>query len=187
MALVLASQSPRRRQLMALVAPAFEVDESRVDESALAAPGPAALAAVLARAKAREVFARRPKDVVIGCDTVVQVDEKLLGKPADAAEATAMLEALSGRRHFVHTGVCICPPGKAAAEFVETTGVDFAPLPKAGIAAYAATPEPYDKAGGYGIQGWAARYITGVQGCFYNVMGLPVAALYKKLTEMDLL
>ncbi len=184
MALVLASKSPRRRQLMTLVCPVFETDEAHFEEDALPGEAPAQTALRLARGKAQNVAARRPRDVVIGCDTVVEAAGRLLGKPANREQAADMLLLLSGRRHWVHTGVCIIAPGRAPAAFTNSTAVDFAPLPKAEIDAYTATPEAYDKAGGYGIQGWAARYVLGVDGCFYNVMGLPVAALYHKLLDM---
>lgn len=184
MALVLASQSPRRRELMRLVTPDFVVDVADVDESGPAAAGPAQLAGRLARAKAEAVFARRPYDTIIGCDTVVALDEAVLGKPRDAAEAVRMLEALSGRDHLVHTGLCLLGPGRRAHDLVETTRVTFSPIPRGEIEAVAATDEPYDKAGGYGIQGWAARFIPAIEGCYYNVMGLPVAALWRALARL---
>ena len=189
MPLVLASQSPRRRELMALVTPDFIVDAADIDEDGLTAFSPVALAQMLAQAKAAAVAARREADTILGCDTVVEAGGELLGKPAGFDDAVRMLQSLSGRRHLVHTGVCIIPPGELepAATFAETTAVWFAPLPEDEIAAYARTAEPYDKAGGYGIQGWAARYITRVEGCFYNVMGLPVAALYRHLRAEGLL
>ena len=188
MALVLASKSPRRRELMRLVTPLFEVDEADVDERGISADNPAALSLAIALAKAGDVAARRPRDIIIGCDTVVEVDGATLGKPRDEAQAVEMLTTLSGRRHLVHTGVGIylSESANSAVSFINTTAVDFAPIPAAEIAAYAKTPEPYDKAGGYGIQSWAARYITGVEGCFFNVMGLPVAELYAQLVALGL-
>ena len=187
MALVLASHSPRRRDLMALITPNFAVDEADVDEESIRAATPCDLAVTLARLKALDVAARRLGDVVIGCDTVVEVNGVTLGKPRDEADAKQMLERLSGRRHHVHTGVCIvCPRQPQASLFSATTHVDFAPVPPDAIAAYVQTDEPYDKAGGYGIQGWAARFVGRVEGCYYNVMGLPVAALYQRLLELDI-
>ncbi len=187
MALVLASKSPRRRQLMTLITPDFLLDEAAVDESAVTAQSPAALALELARRKAADVAARRAGDVVIGCDTVVEVDGLVLGKPVGQQQAAQMLEKLSDNHHLVHTGVCICPPGGPPECFCETTRLEFSSIPPAAIASYVQTPEPYDKAGGYGIQGWAARYTRRVEGCYYNVMGLPVAALYQKLHGAGLL
>ena len=173
MKLVLASASPRRRELMALAAPAYEVCVSDVDESALTAPDPAALAQVLADAICAAATALRPGDVVVGCDTVVDCGGVVFGKPRDEADAVAMLRALSGRAHRVHTGVCVCRDGQAAAT-VETTTVHFAPIPEEELLAYVRTPEPYDKAGAYAIQGRAAVWCSGIEGCYYNIMGLPV-------------
>jgi septum formation protein len=186
MALVLASQSVRRRELMALVAADFVLDEAAVDETATRGLPPVCLARELARQKACAVAARRPRDVVIGCDTVVELEGRPLGKPQNPAAARAMLAALSGRRHWVHTGLCVAAENKAPDSFSETTAVNFAPLPAGEIEAYIATDEPYDKAGGYGIQGWAARYVLRVEGCYYNVMGLPVARLYHRLLALGL-
>ncbi len=173
MALILASGSPRRRELMALVDPDFTVAVSDVDESAITADTPARLAQALASAKAQAVAAQHPGDTVLGFDTVVECGGKVFGKPHDRAEALAMLSALSGTAHRVHTGVCVCRGGRAAAT-VETTVVHFAPIPPAELNAYADTAEPYDKAGGYAIQGRAARWCSGIEGCYYNIMGLPV-------------
>lgn len=187
MPLVLASQSPRRRQLMALITPDFSVDEANIDETAPAGP-PAEQAVCLAVQKAACVAARRSQDTVIGCDTVVELAGKTLGKPADAAEAAAMLRALSAERHQVHTGVAVFLPGAAqpAVRYVETTDVWFAPLSRQEVDAYVKTDEPYDKAGGYGVQGWAARYVERIEGCYYNVMGLPVASLFGHLRRLGL-
>ncbi len=191
MALVLASKSPRRRELMALVAPSFELDEAALDEGALCAESarraemPAQLAQALAAAKAGAVFAARGgRDTVVDCDTVVELDGAVLGKPADEEQARMMLESLSGREHRVHTGVCVLAPGRPPARFTETTRVTFAGIPQEEIDAVVRTEEPYDKAGGYGIQGWAARFVPSICGCYYNVMGLPVPALYRALAGL---
>ncbi|MBC5581672.1 septum formation protein Maf [Anaerofilum sp. BX8] len=183
--LILASGSPRRRELLQLITPDFEVAPSEIDERAVSAPTPRALVAALAEAKARAAAAR-PGDVVLGCDTVVDLDGRVLGKPADRAGAEAMLRAYSGRWHYVHTGVCALKDGLAHG-FVETSKVFFAPLEEDEIAAYAATGEPYDKAGAYAIQGGAARFVTRVEGCYFNVMGLPVSSLYQLLRRLDAL
>lgn len=186
--MVLASKSPRRRQLMALVTPDFVVDDAAVDETTAGSCEPAVLAASLAQLKARAMLSHRPDDIIIGCDTVVELDGKPIGKPDGPTQATQMLQAMSGRRHLVHTGVCILVPGMAQPEgFTETTAVYFAQLPGPAIESYVATPEPYDKAGGYGIQGWAARYVTRIEGCYYNVMGLPVAHLFHRLAALGVL
>ena len=173
MSLILASGSPRRRELMALITPDYQVVTSEVDESKIAAENPARLAQALAAAKARAVAAQYPGDVVVGCDTVVDCGGVVFGKPRDEADAVVMLRALSGRAHRVHTGVCVCRDGQAAAT-VETTTVHFAPIPEEELLAYVRTPEPYDKAGAYAIQGRAAVWCSGIEGCYYNIMGLPV-------------
>ncbi|BFJ86107.1 Maf family protein [Ruthenibacterium sp. CLA-JM-H11] len=183
MKLVLASASPRRRELMALAAPAYEVCVSDVDESALTAPDPAALAQVLADAKCAAAAALRPGDVVVGCDTVVDVDGQVLGKPRDREDARRMLDSLSGRTHRVHTGVCIQAPGEQR-RFCVTTEVEFWPLDAAERDAYLDSGEPYDKAGGYGIQGGAAKFVRGIRGCYFNVVGLPVSQVHRALRSM---
>lgn len=184
--IILASASPRRKELMALITPDYMVITSEVDESVLTADSPAALAALLGGAKCLEVAKIYPDSVVIGCDTVVEIDGVVYGKPRDKAHAAAMLHALSGRTHLVHTGVCICC-GTRQESFVETTSVTFAPLTEREIAAYVATDEPYDKAGGYGVQGFAARFVAGIGGCFYNVMGFPVRRIYEALCKLGCL
>ena len=189
MALILASQSPRRKQLLALLTPCFTVCEAGVDEQGFSAGSPAGQAKILAKAKAAAVSLTHPSDVVLGCDTVVEIGGKTLGKPATPAEAAAMLRALSGQSHLVHTGVCLFMPGQkeAAAWFAETSRVTFAALSDAEISAYIATGEPFDKAGGYGVQGAAARFVTRIEGCYFNVMGLPVSALYQAFKGLGLL
>ena len=173
---------------MALVTPHFDVGDAHVDESSFASR-PRELAGLLADAKAQAASLLHPRHVVIGCDTIVDLDGVTLGKPAGRDEAFAMLAALSGRSHKVHTGVSVyLPQGTSAASFfVETTEVCFLPISCSDIKAYIATDDPYDKAGGYGIQGWAARFIPHINGCYYNVMGLPVAALYQALFRLNLL
>ena len=185
--MILASKSPRRRELLGMLTPNFTVVEAGVNEDASTSASPAGLAGNLARQKALAVFAMHPQSAVIGCDTVVEVKGRALGKPVDAEEAKEMLAALSGRTHQVHTGVCICLPGQQPEFFVETTKVTVASVSAADIDAYTATKEPYDKAGGYAIQGHFARYIPRIEGCYYNVMGLPVAALYQALHRLGLL
>ena len=173
MALILASGSPRRRELMSLITPDYTVITSDVDETKIAADSPAHLAKALATAKARAVAEENPDDVVCGFDTVVECEGEVFGKPKDEADAVRMLRALSGREHRVHTGVCICR-GRRAAATVETTVVHFSPIAEDDLCAYVRTPEPYDKAGAYAIQGHAALWCAGIEGCYYNIMGLPV-------------
>ena len=146
MALILASGSPRRRELMSLITPEYTVITSELDETKIAADSPAHLAKALATAKARAVAEENPDDVVCGFDTVVECEGEVFGKPKDEADAVRMLRALSGREHRVHTGVCICR-GRRAAATVETTVVHFSPIAEDDLCAYVRTPEPYDKAG----------------------------------------
>lgn len=183
--LLLASKSPRRRELLALITPHFEVEETHFDEAGMQENTPLLLAGRLGAEKAKVAFARRPQDVVIGCDTVVELQGRALGKPRSRLQAVEMLQALSGEMHQVHTGVCVFAPGTLEPlSFTETTEVYFSSIPKEEIEAYVDTDEPYDKAGGYGIQGWAARFVPRINGCYYNVMGLPVPALYQRLHQM---
>lgn len=184
MALILASASPRRRELLGLLTHDFCVRTVDVDESGFCESSPAALAERLAAEKCRAAAALWPQDCVIGSDTVVEAGGEVLGKPRDAADARRMLRLLSGKSSLVHTGVCIRRGEKEQRRTV-TTAVHFAPIPAADIEAYIATEEPYDKAGAYGIQGWAAKHITGIDGCFYNVMGFPVQAVYGMLLALD--
>ena len=184
--LILASESPRRRQLMHLITDSFTTARAEVDERAYSAADLAALVRVLACAKAQAAAARFPAAAVIGADTVVDLGGRVFGKPADAADAERMLRALSGRTHLVHTGVCVVCGGVSHA-LVETTEVTFAPLSSAEIGAYIASGEPFGKAGAYAVQGGAARFVLRIEGCYYNVMGLPVAALYRLLRGLGLL
>ena len=181
MELILASASPRRKELLALVTPKFTVHASDVDESAITAPTPKLLVQKLAQAKCEAVAAQFPEACVLGCDTVVDVDGAVLGKPCDTREARQMMHAISGRAHLVHTGVCLAVPGRQSDIFACTSVVHFAPLEEQEIEAYIATQEPYDKAGGYAVQGVAARFVLGIEGCYHNVMGLPVSRVYAAL------
>ena len=172
MALILASASPRRRELLGLLTHDFEVRTVDVDESGFDEPTPAALAERLAAEKCRAAAALWPQDCVIGSDTVVEADGLLLGKPKDPADARRMLRLLSGGVSLVHTGVCIREGGREECR-VETTTVRFAPIPEEDIEAYIRTEEPYDKAGSYAIQGFFGRYIDHIEGDYENVVGLP--------------
>ena len=125
-----------------------------------------------------------PADTVLGFDTVVDCGGEVFGKPQDEADALRMLRALSGRTHKVHTGVCICKGGRAAAT-VETTLVHFSTIVEDDLRTYVRTPEPYDKAGAYAIQGHAALWCAGIEGCYYNIMGLPVHRAAQLLREFS--
>ena len=179
--LILASASPRRRQLLSMLDYEFEVVASRSDESLPPETGPAEAARLLARRKARAVADLYPDAVVVGADTMVVCGDRILGKPADEADAARMLSMLSGRSHRVLTGLCVLGGGREQTA-VEETGVYFIPLTAEAVAAYVATGEPLDKAGAYAIQGGAGKFVRRIEGCYYNVGGLPLATLDRMLT-----
>lgn len=183
MTYILASASPRRKELLSLMGIPFTVRVPDVDERVL--PGQSAydVARGLARQKAEAVAARFPESCVIAADTIVVVDEQILGKPRDEADAARMLRLLSGRGHRVVTGVCLMLDGRARV-FSQETAVWFYPLSDEEIAAYISTGEPMDKAGAYGIQGRGALLVERVAGDYCNVVGLPVARLARALKEM---
>ena len=180
--LILASGSPRRKELLALVTPDFTVKVSDVDESAITAPTPAGLAKALARAKCLAVAETEPEALVLGSDTVVEFEGEVFGKPKNRQDAQRMLQALSGKRHYVHTGVCMAQ-GNHIENFVVSSAVDFFPIEEADLQGYIDTKEPYDKAGGYAIQGHAAVWCKGIEGCYYNIMGLPVSQVAQALKK----
>jgi len=181
--LILASASPRRAELLRNAGIAFTVVPAHVPEQPSAGEPPLAYAQRLARDKARAVFARNPDNVVLGADTVVVVDEHLLEKPCDEADAARMLRLLSGRTHQVITGVCVLAPGHEQTE-AEVTEVRFSDLSNEEIDAYIATHEPMDKAGAYAIQGIASRWVERIDGCYFNVVGLPVPRVYRMLDKL---
>lgn len=181
---VLASGSPRRRELLGQMGVTeFEVLPAQGEESAPEGLTPDKLVEQLALQKAKEVFALRRDCTVIGADTVVVLDGQVLGKPRDEEDAVRMLTALSGRSHEVYTGMAVLSGGKALTH-AECTRVEFRVLTEAEIRAYVATGEPMDKAGAYGIQGKACVFIRGIQGDYYNVVGLPVCALHEMLESV---
>ena len=182
MSLILASGSPRRRELLSLYTTDFTVCASDFDESAVQADTPAQLVEQLARGKCLTVSAQHPGDVVIGCDTVVDVNGEVFGKPHSVENAKRMLRALSGATHEVHTGVCISD-GKRTESFVDSCKVAFFPLGEEEIERYAATQEPYDKAGAYAIQGRAALWLDRIEGDYYTIMGLPLSRTVQLLAH----
>ncbi|MCR5371782.1 MAG: Maf family protein [Clostridium sp.] len=193
--LILASASPRRRELLGQMGLEFLVVPSGADEN-VAETDPEKKVELLAERKAEEVFERlrreRPEisPVVIGSDTLVAIDGEILGKPADREEAIAMIALLQGKTHEVSTGVSIFweQEGQPRREtFCSTTRVEVYPMTRADIEAYADTGEPYDKAGGYGIQGRFCVWVKGICGDYDTVVGLPAAALYQKLRKLELL
>jgi septum formation protein len=180
---ILASQSPRRRELLTLVGIPHEVRPADVDERYLAGEEPRAHAERLAREKATRIH--EAGAVVIGSDTIVVVDGDVLGKPKDVADATRMLQRLSGRSHTVMTAVAVAWEGRVESD-VEEVDVTFHPMTAGDIAAYIATREPMDKAGAYGIQGYGATLVAGVHGDYFAVMGLPLQRLVRLMTRLGL-
>ena len=185
MKLILASGSPRRRELLSLYTRDFEVCASAFDEGSVQAASPAALAGALARGKCLAVSALRPGRLVVGSDTVVELDGEVFGKPKDAADARRMLRALSGRTHQVHTGVCVSD-GVRTESFVDTCRVTFFPIPEEELEHCIASGEPFDKAGAYAIQGQAALWLDRLEGDYYTIMGLPVSRTARLLDRFDL-
>ncbi len=180
--LVLASLSPRRQELLRNAGIEFVVAPANLEEERLPSEPPRTYAERLARDKARVVAELRPNDIVLGADTVVVVDSAVLEKPRDAEDAARMLRLLSGRSHRVTTGVCLIGPDFEDVRS-ETTTVYFQPLTEADIAFYADHGEPMDKAGAYAIQGIASRWISRLEGCYFNVVGLPVPLVWRMLRE----
>ncbi|MBO4584659.1 MAG: septum formation protein Maf [Clostridia bacterium] len=178
--IVLASASPRRIELIKIIAPDCGYAVADVEENVPAGMPAEECPRYLAELKAKAVAPRFPDAAVIGCDTVVIIDGKLLGKPRDEADAAEMLRELSGRTHTVITGVFVAFDGSGFG-FSERTDVEFRALREQEIADYVATGEPMDKAGAYGIQGVGATLVRRINGDFYNVMGLPVARLKEEL------
>ena len=180
--LVLASQSPRRAEILRNAGIPFTVRSADVDETPLEAERPGPYVRRLAEAKARAIEAAAD-EIVLAADTTVVASGELLAKPVDAADARRMLRLLSGRRHEVLTGICI-----RRAEHVlcdqASTAVWFAPLTDAEIEEYVASGEPMDKAGGYAIQGRGSRFVERIEGCYFNVMGLPVSRVWRHLKAM---
>ena len=168
---ILASASPRRRELLTLIGLRHEVRPAGIDESILPGEAPAAHAERLAREKAHAIAATEPDAVVIAADTIVVVDGDVLGKPRDATEARAMLRRLSGRTHTVLTAIAVAR-GERTVSAVESVDVTFRALGDQEIDAYVATGEPMDKAGAYGIQGYGATIVERVDGDYFSVMGL---------------
>ncbi len=183
MKIILASGSPRRRELLALAGVDFEVAVSDADENVSESLAPSLAAMELSQRKAMAV-ARMEKyrgSVVLGADTIVSLDGRRFGKPKDDEDAFNMLSALSDRTHTVYTGVTIVRGDMSVNKFVESTEVHFYPLSDAQIRTYIATGEGRDKAGAYGIQGRGAVFISGIIGDYYNVMGLPIGRIMQQL------
>lgn len=182
MTLILASASPRRRDLLAQACLRFDVLPAHIDEALYVDETPTAYVQRLALQKAQAIHKLHPKAVVLGADTTVVCEQQILNKPEDRADAERMLRQLSGRVHEVHTGIAVVTPSLQRSQ-VETTSVSFSNIPADELAQYLATGDSLDKAGAYGIQGYAARWIPRIEGDFFNVMGLPVSAVIRLLRE----
>jgi len=182
--LVLASGSPRRASLLRMLGLRFDIVPAEVDESFLPGEPPARHAERLAREKAQAVAAKRPDAIVVGSDTIVVVDDVVLGKPRGAEEAVEMLLRLQGREHRVETGVAVVAPGGRIACAVEGVRVRFRRFDRRTASEYVATGEPLDKAGAYGIQGFGSTLVESIDGDYYAVMGLPIVRLLALLEEL---
>jgi septum formation protein len=191
--LVLASASPRRQEILRNAGISFVVHPTDVPEVPHAGEAPRAFAERMAQEKALAVFQQRPRDTILGADTVVVVDQEILGKPWDPADAARMLRLLSARSHLVITGVCLVGPALGTENREprtgfpdvrsETTLVTMDSLSEEDIRSYIATDEPMDKAGAYGIQGIASRWISRIEGDYFNVVGLPMSLVWRMLQE----
>lgn len=182
---ILASQSPRRRDLLDLIGITHVVRPADIDESILLGEAPVPHCERLARTKAETLAAQAPAAVVIAADTIVVLDDAILGKPTDVTEARATLARLSGRTHTVHTAMAVAHQGRTVCA-VESVQVTFRALTAAEIAAYVATGEPMDKAGAYGIQGYGATIVDRIDGDYFSVMGLGLRRLVALLAELGL-
>lgn len=186
MKIVLASQSPRRRELLGIMGLEFTTKSPDINEEAFEALNAEALVQTLSLEKARHIARGEDKEtVVIGADTVVVQDGTILGKPASPSVAEAMLRSLSGRTHWVYTGVTVCQGDKILTA-VEKTEVTFRSLTEAEVASYVQSGEPMDKAGAYGIQGKGGLLVSGIRGDYSNVVGLPVCRLGQMLRQVGI-
>ncbi len=183
MKLVLASKSPRRSEILKNAGIDFVVRTADADETIPDGTKPEDAVVFLAARKAMAVT-REKDEMVLGADTVVVLDGKILGKPKDKDDAFNMIKSLSGKVHSVFTGVCAIGDGFSMT-FAEETKVEFYPLTDEEINNYINTDEPYDKAGAYGIQGLASKFIRGIEGDYFNVVGLPVSSIYKKILKKE--
>ncbi|PHV71480.1 septum formation inhibitor Maf [Sporanaerobium hydrogeniformans] len=181
---ILASSSPRRQELLERLPFSFSVEVAQVEETICSSLSPRQNVENLAKQKAEAVARKHPNKWIIGCDTLVALEQHILGKPQDANEARKMLYQLSGKVHSVYTGICIIRAQDSFLKvFSEKTKVHMKQLSEEEVTAYVITGEPLDKAGAYGIQGQGGLYIEGIEGDYYNVMGLPLCRLYKEIME----
>jgi septum formation protein len=183
--LVLASASPRRREILSSIGFEFEVVPPDVDENEIFWKDPEKIVTLLAELKAVDVQSGKPRKTVIGADTIVVCDEIVMGKPGNREETVSMLERLSGRSHKVMTGIAIVAPPNIRFVEVETTIVQFRELTGDEIAKYANMDEPMDKAGAYAIQGYASVFVERIEGCYLNVVGLPIQRLFNIFRKLE--
>lgn len=181
--MILASKSPRRKELLGIISEDFRIIPAVGEELIPDGTEPKDAVLLLSRQKAEEIYSRYNGEVIVSADTIVVIDNKILGKPRDEEQAFEMLKTLSGRSHTVFTGVCVIFADGSSENFSERTDVEFYPLSDSEIRDYIATGEPMDKAGAYGIQEKGALLVKSISGDFYNVMGLPISRLARVLRE----
>ena len=188
MKFILASSSPRRRELLLRLQTPFDIILPDVDESIIPPDGsPETYCTALAELKANDISQHYPNNLVIGSDTIVVLDDQIMGKPDDKAQAQNMLETLSGKTHHVYTGVCLKWAERNIHHlFAEITTVTFRELSEADINHYIKSCPPYDKAGSYGIQDWSAVFVQEIKGCYDNVVGFPISRFYQELKKLGI-
>lgn len=182
--MILASASPRRKELLSYIADDFRVIPAKGEETIPDGASADEAVSILSRQKAEEIYKTYKNEIIIAADTVVSADGRILGKPRSEQDAFEILSALSGRTHTVYTGVCVISEKGERSLFTEKTEVTFYPLSEEEIRGYIATGDPMDKAGAYGIQEKGAFLVKGITGDFYNVMGLPIARLKRELDKI---
>ena len=183
--LILASSSPRRKEILNNAGIPYKAISPDADEAFIGGYSPEDFVQELARKKALSVIQSATEDdIIIGVDTIVLIEGNMLGKPCKKEDAKKMMHLLSGKTHYVISGVCILKTSGFEKVFYNKTKVEFLDLTDEEIEEYIQTDEPYDKAGGYAIQGLASKFIKGINGCYYNVMGLPLSAVYSVIKEM---
>jgi septum formation protein len=183
MDLILASQSPRRHQILAQLGYEFKIISSGVDEDTIKSEDQLLLPETLAIAKAVDVSKKHPSQMVLGYDTLVFLQNQVLGKPQSSEEAISLLEQLSANVHIVRTGFCLAQNGKVLSSETEETKVYFRQISREEIIRYVNSGSPMDKAGAYGIQDQGARFVKRIEGCYYNVAGLPIAKTIETLNK----
>lgn len=184
MTIILASQSPRRKELLQRILPEFKIVPAEIDEKVSESDTPVEYVQKMAREKAQQVAKNHPNDLVIGCDTIVTLDNKILGKPASREDGFNMLTELSGKTHAVYTSIVLLKNNQELATTVPAK-VEFYELSDQEINSYLETDEYIDKAGAYGIQGQGALFVKQIEGDYYSIMGLPIGTLYRMLQEFQ--